>query len=186
MSRRQAILLIVTNAIISLAISIIVVTVALDRWETSRPIYPTLVLPTRAATSTPLTSDTMYIVQQGDSLSSIAFRFSVAIDDLMRANDITDPDRITVGQRLIIPSAPVPTVATTPTDTVIPFEPPTPVSIVHQHAGPLRTRPSATVEPHRTGPSHCHEHTYRRRSRRHVDTPAPSKYISSHWRRRSG
>jgi LysM repeat protein len=143
MSRRQAILLIVTNAIISLAVSIIVVTVALDRWETNRPIYPTLVLPTRAATATPLSSETMYIVQQGDSLSSIAFRFGVAIDDLMRANEITDPDRITVGQRLIIPSGPVPTAATTPTDTVLPFEPPTPVSIATDTPAPTGT-PTAT------------------------------------------
>ena len=139
MSRRQAILLLAANALISLVISIIVVTVALSRWEASRPVYPTLVLPTRAATVTPLTADTMYIVQEGDSLSSIAFRFNIDIDNLMRANAITDPDHITVGQRLIIPAGVVPTVATTPTHTVIPFEPPTPVSIATDTPAPTQT-----------------------------------------------
>jgi len=129
MSRRQVILLILANIAISLVVSIAVVTVALDRWAANQPVYPTLAVPTRAATVTPLTTDTMYVVQQGDSLSSIAYRFNVPIEDLMRANEITDPDHITVGRRLVIPSGPVPTVATTPTHTVIPFEPPTPISV---------------------------------------------------------
>lgn len=129
MSRRQAILLVLTNAAISLLISIVVVSIALERWEARQPAYPPLVVPTRPASPTPLTTDIIYVVQQGDSLSSIEHRFNVPIEDLMRANDLTDPDHIIAGQRLIIPSGHVRVPAVTPTDTVLPFEPPTPVSV---------------------------------------------------------
>src|SRR5687768_11140425 len=45
----------------------------------------------------------IYIVQPGDSLSSIAARFSVNLQELMAANGITDPNQLAVGQQLIIP-----------------------------------------------------------------------------------
>ena len=47
-----------------------------------------------------------YTVQQGDTLSVIAVRFSVSINDLMAANGISDPDRIFPGQELRIPVRP--------------------------------------------------------------------------------
>jgi murein DD-endopeptidase MepM/ murein hydrolase activator NlpD len=45
----------------------------------------------------------IYIVQPGDSLSSIASRFSVDINELMTANKITNANQLTVGQQLVIP-----------------------------------------------------------------------------------
>lgn len=45
----------------------------------------------------------IYIVQPGDSLSSIAARFSVSMADLMSANGITDPNRLAADQQLVIP-----------------------------------------------------------------------------------
>ena len=39
----------------------------------------------------------------GDSLTLIANRFGVKLDDLMSANGITDPNQIFIGQPLIIP-----------------------------------------------------------------------------------
>jgi len=48
-------------------------------------------------------SGPVYIVQPGDSLSSIAASFNVSLDALMQSNGITDPDRLAVGQELIIP-----------------------------------------------------------------------------------
>jgi len=45
----------------------------------------------------------IYIVQPGDSLSSIANRFSVDINELMEANGIVNANQLTVGQQLIIP-----------------------------------------------------------------------------------
>ncbi len=48
-------------------------------------------------------SGPIYIVQPGDSLSSIAARFNISITDLMSANGITDPNQLDAGQQLIIP-----------------------------------------------------------------------------------
>jgi len=45
----------------------------------------------------------VYIVQPGDSLSSIAARFSVSLQDLMSANQITNPNLLAAGQHLVIP-----------------------------------------------------------------------------------
>ena len=45
----------------------------------------------------------IYVVQAGDNLSSIASRFSVSIDDLMSANEITDANSLFAGQQLVIP-----------------------------------------------------------------------------------
>lgn len=45
----------------------------------------------------------IYIVQPGDSLSSIASRFSVDMNELMEANGIVNANQLTVGQQLIIP-----------------------------------------------------------------------------------
>lgn len=44
-----------------------------------------------------------YIVQPGDTLMSIAQRFDVTMDEIIEANNLTDPDRLDVGQVLIIP-----------------------------------------------------------------------------------
>lgn len=45
----------------------------------------------------------IYIVQPGDSLSSIASNFNISVDDLITANNITDPNLLTAGQQLVIP-----------------------------------------------------------------------------------
>jgi LysM repeat protein len=127
MSRRQVLLIIILNAIISLAISIGVVWVALGQYDASRPPLVPLSMPTGRPQPTPPKTDLLYVVQPGDSLSSIALRFGVPLGDLMRANNIQDADRISVGQRLIIPAGPVPERTPTPRPTTLPFEPPTPI-----------------------------------------------------------
>jgi len=45
----------------------------------------------------------VYIVQTGDSLSSIAARFNVELSALMSANNLTDPNQLYADQRLVIP-----------------------------------------------------------------------------------
>jgi len=45
----------------------------------------------------------VYIVQPGDTLSFIASRFNVAINDLMAANPSLDPNLLAEGQQIIIP-----------------------------------------------------------------------------------
>jgi murein DD-endopeptidase MepM/ murein hydrolase activator NlpD len=49
-------------------------------------------------------SPTVHRVQRGETLSSIANRYGVSVDDFVRANDLADPDLLTVGQPLIIPA----------------------------------------------------------------------------------
>lgn len=64
-----------------------------------------------------------YVVQAGDTLASIAQRFGTTVEAIARANNITNPNLIFVGQVLTIPTgaAPGPTPPTSPTPT-----PPTP------------------------------------------------------------
>ena len=47
---------------------------------------------------------TTHIVQAGDSLARIAAQYGVSVQALVTANDIADPNRIFVGQRLRIPT----------------------------------------------------------------------------------
>lgn len=44
-----------------------------------------------------------YEVQAGDTLSLIALRYGVTVDELVQANGLADPDRIYIGQVLVIP-----------------------------------------------------------------------------------
>jgi murein DD-endopeptidase MepM/ murein hydrolase activator NlpD len=44
-----------------------------------------------------------YIVQPGDSLWDIAWRFGVSVEDLQNANDLSDPGQISIESRLAIP-----------------------------------------------------------------------------------
>ncbi len=48
--------------------------------------------------------NTTYTVQRGDTLTSIANAFEVEVDAILLANNIIDPNRLRVGQQLIIPT----------------------------------------------------------------------------------
>lgn len=47
----------------------------------------------------------VYVVESGDTLSEIARRFDTTVEAIVRANDISDPDVIDVGQELEIPGS---------------------------------------------------------------------------------
>ncbi len=105
-----------------------------------------------AAVETPpatLVEPTSYIVQPGDTLSSIASRFQVSLEDLMRANGLSNPDYVQGGQELLVPIGGLPPATPTftpvpiPTDTPLPFNPPTPLP--SGTAPPAE--PAATVGP---------------------------------------
>lgn len=59
--------------------------------------------PTQPATPVQTTADGRYVVQRGDSLSKIAGLTGVSVNIIVAANDISNPNLITVGQQLIIP-----------------------------------------------------------------------------------
>ena len=45
----------------------------------------------------------VYVVQKGDSPAGIAKKFKVSYADLLRANNISDPKKLQIGQKLAIP-----------------------------------------------------------------------------------
>ena len=59
--------------------------------------------PTASATPEPTLAPLTYVVVKGDTLGAIARRFGVTVTALQEANDITDPAKIRIGQKLIIP-----------------------------------------------------------------------------------
>src|SRR5690606_26300073 len=62
-----------------------------------------LLLPFQPAQAQEDNTGPIYIVQPGDSLSSIASRFNVSLNDLLTINGITDPNQLAAGQQLTIP-----------------------------------------------------------------------------------
>ncbi len=90
--------------------------------------------PTATATLQPSPTPRMHVVQPGDSLYAIAQAYDVPVDLLMILNGLVDPNALSVGQELIIPSEeavrrflesattpqPVSGPATTPTVTIEP------------------------------------------------------------------
>jgi N-acetylmuramoyl-L-alanine amidase len=44
-----------------------------------------------------------YVVQKGDSPAGIAKKFKVSYADLLRTNNIEDPKKLQIGQKLLIP-----------------------------------------------------------------------------------
>lgn len=80
---------------------------------------PTQTLPPGVEpTATPTPQGVEYIVRPGDTVSSIATRFRVTVNAIVRANPAlqANPNLLSVGQRLIIPVEPTPAPASgTPT-----------------------------------------------------------------------
>ncbi|SVD33462.1 uncharacterized protein METZ01_LOCUS386316, partial [marine metagenome] len=69
-------------------------------------------------TAVPAAADTVVTVEAGDSLSEIALIHGTTVAALMAANGITDPDRVYMGQRLVVPG-PGSTPTTLPTMVVV-------------------------------------------------------------------
>lgn len=66
-------------------------------------IYPgqKLIIP---GASTPPSGTQTYTVKAGDTLYSIAQKFNVSLEELIGINNLSDPDNISPGQKLIIPN----------------------------------------------------------------------------------
>ena len=67
-------------------------------------VFPAIQPPSRPAPSpTVVASENVYVVKTGDSLSKIAAKHGVNARELAELNKITDPNRIRIGQKLILP-----------------------------------------------------------------------------------
>lgn len=91
---------------------------------------PVAEAPAMSPTATAIPEPELYVVQVGDSLSGIAAGYGVSVDDIMAANGFNNPDYLQAGQTLLIPvgglaeATPTYTPHPVPTDTPIPFDPP--------------------------------------------------------------
>ncbi len=65
---------------------------------------PTTSPPTAAPANPPAGSSTSYTVQPGDTLFIIAQRYGVSVQAIVNANNLTNPNRLSVGQELVIPA----------------------------------------------------------------------------------
>ncbi len=159
MTRKQMAMIIGVNAAISVVISVVVAllvarpgspTVAVADTATSPAAAPTSLLPPTAT----LEPD-IYVVQPGDTVSALALRFDVSVEDLVAANNLPNPNFLAVGMRLIIPSGGSPQVTATwtafptPTEAEPPFEAPSSQTATAQAAPllPPTPQPSPTPAP---------------------------------------
>lgn len=148
MTRKQVLLIVGVNALISTIISVVVAAVLVSRpeWVSSR-LQGSMPADSRAGqagnpeANSPGASETevaraapspiIHTVESGDTLMALAIRYNVSADDIATANELQNPDAISVGMELVIPVGglpepsptpqPPPTVPSTPT---MPFEPP--------------------------------------------------------------
>ncbi|HTN78382.1 MAG TPA: LysM peptidoglycan-binding domain-containing protein [Acidimicrobiales bacterium] len=80
------------------------------------PAPPPLVAP--AVAPTPDVAPVVYVLKSGDSLSRVAKRFKVTVGAIVTANEIANPNRVSVGLRLVIPIAGAVSAAATTTSPV--------------------------------------------------------------------
>jgi peptidoglycan endopeptidase LytE len=77
-------------------------------------VYPTATLPAElpdvvivsgTPQATPGGDDGRYVIQEGDTLSSIADRFNVSLEELIAVNNIVDPTGLHAGDEIVIPGS---------------------------------------------------------------------------------
>jgi len=102
----------------------LLVLIAINNLDSNNPVIrvgdkltipgPNTQLPTASPIPLSLRRGTLidYIVQTGDTLAIIAEKFNSTVEEIVKQNDLTDPNNIFVGQKLVIPVnlvTPVPT-----------------------------------------------------------------------------
>jgi LysM repeat protein len=132
MTRKQAALIILVNALISIAISVAVaLLIVRPTREVISPASPVAMTDAQPVAEATMTSElVVHTVQPGDTISGLALLYDVPEADIIAANQLENPNFLQVGMQLIIPvgglleATATFTPAPTPTDTPIPFEPP--------------------------------------------------------------
>jgi hypothetical protein len=80
------------------------------------------------STPEPDSDELVHVVQTGDTLGNISRFYDVSIDDIMAANGLTNPNVLSVGQRLIIPVGGLPTPTPLPSPSPTSDAPPPPIA----------------------------------------------------------
>ena len=75
------------------------------------PAVKNSIVTTQPTSSTPINSDT-YVVKSGDTLSGIASKYGTTYQELAKYNNISNPNKISVGQKIKIPTLKTETSAT--------------------------------------------------------------------------
>lgn len=69
------------------------------------PVASATATPEASPTPEPTPEQVVYTIKSGDTLTEISQKFQVSIDVIIGANpEVTDPNNLRIGQRLIIPS----------------------------------------------------------------------------------
>jgi LysM repeat protein len=102
---------------LNVLVSAITVLIVLSIWDRGRqlpaiPPTPTVDVVARVASAIPTVTPTLpptitpvtYTVKGGDTLGGIAAELGIPIEVLMAANGLTDPDELSVGQVLLVPT----------------------------------------------------------------------------------
>ena len=80
----------------------------------------------------------VHVVQSGDTLGAIAQKYGVPWEDIATYNSLVNPNRLDVGDELVIPIGGIPTETPEPSPTPTPAEPPTPIATEPPAAGEVR------------------------------------------------
>jgi LysM repeat protein len=153
MNARRLILYLLLNAIVSASATLAVLW-AWDRWVRA-PVVAVAPSPTSPAPAgsgltatpgplpvtpfpTPLPiPPQVHTVQAGETLGAIAQLYGISVDDLMLANNLTDPNVLDVGQRLVIPTGGFePTAAPAPPTEALATVPPLSTATPNPNAPP--------------------------------------------------
>jgi LysM repeat protein len=101
-------------------------------------------------TPSPTAETISHTIKRGDTLSEIAARYGVAVEEIMEANGLTDPGQIITGQKLIVP---VPALdAPTATASVQPSNTPKPTA-TRKPKATKAPAPTATRKPPKPSPT---------------------------------
>jgi hypothetical protein len=94
----------------------------LVRYQTAAPTRSPSLIPEQTGIFLPTPTTITYMVVQGDSLSSIARRMGVSLEDLLNANPGVSPTVLPVGTKLVIPAGSQATSEPTPTPALLPVK----------------------------------------------------------------
>jgi LysM repeat protein len=112
-SWRKFIPYLLLNAVVSV-LAVLIVLFFWNRRPTPPQLLPTpttniateiaTLLPAATATLLPSPTPNVYVIKTGDTLFAIAIELDISMDALMAANNMSNPDELSVGQALLIPS----------------------------------------------------------------------------------